>query len=175
MVTLGTITTGDPDISLGSPAAATVTIVNDDIPVLTINDPSVDEGDSGTTDPGFFVTSDLAVAPDAEVSFEWAAVNGTTDAADLVPANINGSLSFIGTPAGETIAIPVLIQTDTTLEPDETYTVVMSNGVIAGTSGTPTISDNGDGTIRDDDSATVSIAATDGQDFRYGVHLHPPS
>ena len=60
---------------VGTPAIATGTITNDDLPTLVINDVSVIEGDSGTINAGFTVTLSQAVGQD--VSVNYATANGT--------------------------------------------------------------------------------------------------
>jgi hypothetical protein len=135
------------------------TILNEDIPTLTINDSSVYEGDAGTVDPAFTVTTDLAVATGTTVSFNWEVQNGSTDAADFSGAT-TGSLSFNGVGAGVSLPIPLLIQGDTDVEPDESYTVKMNTGAITNTTGTPTISDTGSGEILNDEFEITMTAGT---------------
>ncbi|HID70427.1 MAG TPA: hypothetical protein EYP35_08215, partial [Desulfobacterales bacterium] len=157
-----TITLHDPSASATiSNANATATIVNDDIPTLTINDSSVYESDAGTIDPAFTVTTDLAVAAGTTVSFNWDVQHGSTDAADFSGAT-SGALSFDGVAAGASVAVPLLIQGDTDVEPDEAYTVSMNTGAISNTAGTPTISDTGDGEILNDEFEITMISGTNG-------------
>ena len=137
------------------------TILNEDIPTLTISDSSLYEGDSGLTDSGFTVTTDLEVAGDATVSFNWDVQNGNTDATDFFGAT-TGSLSFNGVPAGSFVNIPLSIQGDTDIEPDETYTVSMNTGAITNTAGTPIINDTGAGEILNDEFEITMVSGTNG-------------
>jgi PilY1 beta-propeller domain/Calx-beta domain len=137
------------------------TILNEDIPTLTINDSSVYESDAGTVDPAFTVTTDLAVAAGTTVSFNWDVQHGTTDAADFSGAT-SASLSFDGVVAGSSVAVPLLIQGDTDVEPNESYSVRMNTGAISNTAGTPTISDTGNGEILNDEFEITMISGAEG-------------
>jgi parallel beta-helix repeat protein len=109
---------------LASPATATVTITDDDVPSrATIADAHVTEGNSGTVNATFNVA--LSPAPTAPASVAWTTNPGTAGAADFAAAN--GTLNFA---AGETQkTITVAINGDTFYEPDETFTVALSNPV----------------------------------------------
>jgi len=151
-----TDTTAEPDetvvISLnagsgytvGSPNSATGTIRNDDLPTLSINDVSVNEGDSGTTSATFTVSL-TQPAGTGGVSFDIATADGTATAGvDYVAASLTGQTI----PAGSSSAtFTVLVNGDTLNEPSETFFVNVSNPVGA------TIGDGqGQGTIVNDDA-----------------------
>lgn len=112
---------------------------------ITIDDITVTEGNSGTTNAIFTVTrtGDLS----ATTTVDWATANGTADSADL--AAQSGSLTFNATET--TKQITVAVNGDTLFETNETYFVNLTNPVNA------TISDNqGLGTITNDDPIVVN-------------------
>src|SRR5262249_16047142 len=140
-------------VNLASPTNATIldgqgvgTITNDDPPpTLSINDVSVTEGNTGTTNAVFTVTLNGASALPATVSF--ATADGTATTANLDYAAASGTLTF--NPGTTTQLITVAVQGDTTNEPNETFNVNLSAPLNA------TIADGqGDGTILNDDAAT---------------------
>ncbi|AZR36764.1 autotransporter domain-containing protein [Xanthomonas vasicola] len=130
--------------TVGSPNSATGTILNDDLPVLSINDVSVNEGDAGTTNATFSVSLS-APAGAGGVSFDIATADGTATAgADYVASSLTGQTI----PAGSSSAtFTVLVNGDTLAEPNETFFVNVSNVTGA------TVSDGqGLGTIVNDDA-----------------------
>jgi glucose/arabinose dehydrogenase len=125
------------------------TINNDDgLPSISINNVSLNEGNSGTSSAAFTVT--LSNASSQTVTVNFSTANGSATAGtDYVAAS--GSLSFA---AGETSkSISVTVNGDTTFEPNETFNVNLSGAANA------TIADNqGVGTISNDDTQpTISI------------------
>ena len=142
---------------------ATGTIVNDDTAAVTIADASADEGDSIT----FTVTLDNAVAGGFTVTPSFtdvSAVEGTDYTANTA------ALSFAGT-AGETKTFTVATTEDTTIEPDDTFTVSLS---VSGTSATVTATDTATGKILNDDTPTLTIAdasADEGDAITFTVTL----
>jgi len=151
-----TDTTAEPDetvvISLnagsgytvGSPNSATGTIRNDDLPTLSINDVSVNEGDSGTTNATFTVSLSQP-AGTGGVSFDIATADGTATAGvDYVAASLTGQTI----PAGSSSAtFTVLVNGDTLNEPSETFFVNVSN-----INGATAADAQGQGTIVNDDA-----------------------
>ena len=120
-------------------------------PSLTINDVSVNEGNSGTTTATFTVT--LSPASSQTVTVGYATANGSATAgSDFVGAS--GTLTFA--PSTLTQTISITINGDTTVEPTETFGVSLSGAVNA------VISDGqGTGSITTDDGApSPSITAT---------------
>ncbi len=141
------VASGDIDITDG----AIVTIISDDSNALSINDPSVAEGDVGSTILQFTVSLDApALAGGASVDFSTA--NATAIAGSDYIAT-TGKISFA---AGETSkTIDVTVNSDAIVELDETLTVTLSNP----TGTNVVIADNsGTGTITNDDAAMVTIA-----------------
>ena len=144
-------------VNLNSVTGATVgdgqgegAINNDDAaPTLSINDVSVTEGNSGTTNLAFTVTKTGSTALTATVNY--ATANGTATTADNDYVAASGTLTFL---AGETTkTINVTVNGDTDVETNETLAVNLSGATNA------TISDaQGQGTINNDDATPfVSI------------------
>lgn len=129
-------------------AQGTGTILNDDpLPTLSINDVTVAEGNSGTTTATFTVT--LSAASGRAVTVAFATADGTAQASSDYQAT-SGTLSFA--PGETSKLINVLINGDTTVEPNETFNVNLSNAVNA------TIADNqGVGTILNDDTVLPPV------------------
>lgn len=126
------------------------TILDDDAPpVLTLNAPSVVEGDSGPTPMNFIAT--LSAASSFDVSFSRATVNGSAAAGSDYTAIAASSVTI---PAGQTsVTIPVNVLGDTTVEGNENFSLVLSTIANSSTSSVSTL-----GTIIDDDSLiTLSI------------------
>ena len=133
--------------------SATISLTDDDgAPTLSINDPSVNEGDSGSASLTFTVTLSAASAKEVTVGYSDAGTGDATSGTDYtaLPA---GTLTFAAGDTSETITVSVT--GDTTDEPNETVEVRLgsaSNATVSATAGT------GTGTITDDDGApTVSI------------------
>ena len=147
---------GSATNSLGitNPSNLTLTITDDDgPPSLSIDSPSVGEGDTGTANLTFTVS--LSTASDKQVTVDYAeGSTGTATAGTDYTALPSGTLTF---GAGDTSEqFTVTVTGDTTDEPNETVVVTLSspaNATIGAMSGT------GTGTITDDDPApTVTLA-----------------
>jgi hypothetical protein len=110
-------------------------------PALSILDVAVPEGNTGTSPATFTVT--LSSAASQQVTVHYATSNGTATAGSDYVAT-SGDLTFS---IGQTVAtFPVSINGDGRDEPDETFSVTLSNPVNA------TIDrGTGQGTITDDD------------------------
>ncbi len=118
------------------------------IPNLSVNNLSLNEGNSGTTPFNFTVT--LSAVTTQTVTVNYATANGTATAPSDYQTTA-GSLSF--SPGETSKTVTVLVNGDTEIEPDETFTVSLSgavNGVITGGLGT--------GMIVTDDFCTYSIS-----------------
>src|SRR5207249_3695439 len=103
-----------------------VTILDDDATVLAINDVSVVEGNSGTTNA--VLTVSLSAASAQTVTVNYATANGTATAgSDYISAN--GTLTFLPGETSKTITVRVL--GDTVYESDETLVVNLSSAVNA--------------------------------------------
>ena len=116
---------------------------------LTINDVSLNEGNSGTTSFDFTVSLS-SPAGAGGVTFDIATADGTATAPSDFTVN---SLTGQTIPAGNsTYTFSVLVNGDTTFEPNETFSVNVANVTGA------TLSDGqGQGTIVNDDVATALI------------------
>jgi hypothetical protein len=119
-------------------------------PTLSINDVTVTEGNSGTTNATFTVTK--SGPSDTSVDVDYATANGSATASTDYQST-SGTLKFDTNETQKTLTVPIL--GDTAVEPDETFFVNLSNARNA------TISDSqGVGTIVNDDAppAVLSIA-----------------
>ncbi len=118
---------------------------NDPLPVVTIDDASVTEGNDGTVTMGFSVKLSQASGEPVKVSF--ATGGGTANAADYSAAS--GALTF--DPGQTTKTVSVQVNGDTIDEDNETFNVTLSAPVGA-TLGPKAV---GVGTILDDDAPPV--------------------
>ncbi|WP_429002915.1 putative Ig domain-containing protein [Xanthomonas sacchari] len=163
--------------TVGSPSSATGTILNDDLPTLSINNVSQNEGNSGTT--AFTFTVSLSQpAGSGGVSFDIATANGTATAGtDYISSSVNG----LTIPAGSSSAtFTVQVIGDTLNEPNETFYVNVTNpngATITGGQGVGTINNDdaqpslsiGDVSVTEGNSGTttatfpVTLSAASGQ------------
>jgi hypothetical protein len=123
------------------------TISEDDAaPVLSIDDVALAEGTSGTTDAIFTVTLAGATAVDASAS--WTTSFGSATSADLV-----ASAGTVTIPVGAaSTTVSVAVKGDTIDEPNEAFSVTLSDPVAAA------IGDgSGAGTILDDDKTPARL------------------
>ncbi|MCL1560583.1 putative Ig domain-containing protein [Xanthomonas nasturtii] len=130
------------------------TIVNDDAaPSLSIDDISVNEGNSGTTTATFTVS--LSAANGQTVTVNYATADGTANAGSDYSAR-SGTLTFA--PGTTAQGVAVTVNGDTAVEPNETFSVGLSgasNASIARATGTGTI-------LNDDVVVTVGPASLPG-------------
>ncbi len=130
----------DTSVTLGSASLA----INA-LPTVSIGDVTQAEGNSGDTN--FVFTVSLSQASDQAITVVYNTTDGTATStgtgADYTPTS--GTINF--EPGTTTKLITVAVIGDTTVEPDETFNVVLSNPTNA-TLG----NDTGLGTILDDDS-----------------------
>ncbi|MGE3509552.1 MAG: beta strand repeat-containing protein [Vicinamibacterales bacterium] len=141
--------------------SATGTIVNDDVlvPQLSVSDASLNEGDAGIVTATFTVT--LSPGSATPVTVNWMTSDMTaTSPSDYMAAS--GSLAF---PTGSTSqTISVVVVGDSSVEPDETFAVLLStpvNAVIADATGV--------GTIRNDDMVIPGVGQTTSIEFLTGT------
>lgn len=117
-------------------------------PVVSFGSTSAAEGDSGTTP--FFFTITASPAPATDLNIGYATADGTATTANNDYVAKSGTATIA---AGTTsVTISVVVNGDTTTEPNETFSVVVTNagGAVIG-NGT------GTGTINNDDVAIVPI------------------
>jgi hypothetical protein len=132
-------------------------LLNDDGPTLSILDASVAEGQGGTKVMTFNVL--LSQAAGVPVTFDVASANGVpptiydggaTAGSDYTAVNLTG----VTIPAGQTArTIQVTISGDTTLEPNENFTLTLSNP-----SGATLYDRQAVGFIYNDDGPTLSVS-----------------
>ena len=136
--------------TVGAPSSATGTILNDDLPSLTINDVTASEGNAGTTSFTFTVSLSAPAGPGG-VTFDIATANGTATAGTDYVAN---SLTGQTIPAGSsTYTFTVQVNGDTLNEPSKTFFVNVTNvtnAIVADGQGVGTI-------INDDPLPSLSI------------------
>jgi len=143
-----TVSISDATNAVLSNATAIGTILNDDVvapalPVVSVGNASIVEGNVGTSVLNFPVTLSIA-APAGGVTLTYSTANGTATAGSDYVAVAAGSVTI---PAGAlTGSLPVTINGDTVVEPDETLTVAI-NGATNATLGTVSAT----GTIVNDD------------------------
>ena len=133
------------------------TILDDDAtPSLAINNVSVTEGNTGTTNAVFTVT--LSAASGRTVAVNYATANGTATSTSDYTA-VSGTLTFNAGTTSQQITVPV--RGDTVNEATETFNVNLSNATNA-----TIVTSQGVGTIIDNDpvpSVTINdVSITEG-------------
>ena len=121
------------------------------LPVVDVGNASISEGNVGTKVLNFSVTLSNA-APAGGVTLTYSTANGSATAGSDYVAVVAGTVVIA--PGASTGNLPVTINGDTTIEPDETFTVTIT-GALNATLGAATAT----GTILNDD-AVVAIAVT---------------
>ena len=119
---------------------------------LTINDVSTSEGNSGTTSFDFTITLS-GPAGAGGVTFDIATADGTAAApSDYTAKSLTGQTI----PAGSsTYTFSVLVNGDTDVEPDETFSVNVTN-----VTGATVVDGQGQGTIVNDDTNFCALSYT---------------
>ena len=153
--------------TVGVPNSATGTILNDDVPVLTISDASGVEGDSGTTTVGITISLNIPAGPGG-VPYTVTTASGTaTSGTDFVGGTLNGTI-----PAGSSSAnFNVAIIGDTLSEANENFFINVSgvsNATVVDSQALITITDDdalpslsvGDVTLTEGNSGTTSAVFT---------------
>src|SRR5213079_2229750 len=121
-------------------------------PTLAINDATLAEGNAGTTNFVFTVTRTGDLSGASSVLFVTADGTATVAGGDY-QAN-SGTLNFAASQA--TATITVLVNGDTAVEPNETFTVNLS-----GATGATITDGTGLGTITNDDVTPPTLAIND--------------
>ncbi|WP_166831721.1 Calx-beta domain-containing protein [Thalassoroseus pseudoceratinae] len=141
---LSSISAGGRDVTFTDSQGLGI-ITNDDASVLSINDVTILERNNGTSQAVFTVALDHAV--DSAVTVNFTTTDGTATAdTDYVASS--GTLNFTGD-AGEMQTILVDINGDHASEPDETFTVNVSN--LSADGRNVSLPSPGTGTIQNDD------------------------
>jgi hypothetical protein len=104
-------------------SSATVTIVNDDLPVMAVTNASVPEGEGGATAALVIVNLSGPVSHDVAVAYQTQDSTATTADGDYVAAS--GALMFPPGVVADTLM--VTMNGDTIFEPDEVFRLVLSN------------------------------------------------
>jgi hypothetical protein len=119
--------TGGTGVSIGSPSQGTGTILNDDaapLPTASINNVSNSEGDAGPTPFTFTVTLSAPASGTETVTYS------TSDGSAVAPGDYTAVAGGVVTfAAGATTAqLTINVNGDTTVEPNETFTVTLTSG-----------------------------------------------
>src|SRR3954447_13093689 len=151
-----------PILDTTSPLTDPSTNPPDTTPALSItaDQTSKLEGNSGTMPFTFTVTRSGSTAGTSSASY--AVSGGTANAADFGGTLPSGTVSFAAGETSKTITLKV--SGDTTVEPDESFNVVLSSPAGA-TIGTGTASS----TILNDDVAAPALYGTEGNDVLTGT------
>ncbi|MEO8352091.1 MAG: Calx-beta domain-containing protein, partial [Chthoniobacteraceae bacterium] len=159
---------------------ATVTIVDNDlIPVISVNSPTVSEGDSGTTDMVFTISLDGL--SDRPISVNYATADDTASSTGAPPDYVPVSGTLVFQPGETTKTVVVKVNGDTVQEVDETLSFNLTNvqnANPASTSGTGTILNEGDSTIGlsiNDVKVVEGPLATGAQTANFVVTLSAPA
>ncbi len=179
-------TIDEPDetvvVKLSSPSNATIatstgtgTITDDDdAPSLSINSPSVTEGDSGSKTLRFTVS--LSAASGKQVTVNYADGGGTATSGTDYRAITSSTLTFTAGQTSKNIDVSVI--GDTIDEPDETVVVKLSspsNATIATSTGTGTITDDDDAPSLSINSPSVTEGDSGSKTLRFTVSLSAAS
>ncbi len=134
------------------------TIIDTD-QAISISNLSQAEGNAGNTNFIFTVGVDGGAAAFEDIGFTFSTADGSATTASGDYTAVSGSGGTILQGANST-TVTVSVNGDTTLEPDENFTVSISNVSNGRVGATPTAT----GTIQNDDTASVSIAdASEGE------------
>ena len=145
-----TITADYSGTSQFAASSGSVVQTVDALPSISINDVSVVEGNSGTTN-ALFTVSLSAPTHTATVQVSYATADGTASSASDYAAR-TGALTFAPGTTTQTLSVPV--NGDNLIEPNETFTVNLSAASNA------SIGDaQGVGTIVNDDTVATTLGA----------------
>ena len=155
---------------------ATITLIDNDAPLLlSINSPSVTEGNSGSRDLTFTVTLSAASIEEVTVGYADAGTGTATPGADYAAIG-GGTLTFAAGTTSRTIAVSVT--GDVLDEADETVAVTLSdagNAIIGTATGTGTIADDDAAPTLSIDSPTVMEGDNGSASLTYTVTLSTAS
>jgi Calx-beta domain len=160
------LSSASPNASILDGAGAGTIVDDDAAPTISIGDVAPNEGENGV-----FIVS-LSNASSTQVTVNYATTHGSTSPADFT-GSLSGTVTF---PAGSTAqAITIATAEDTIDEPDETFTVSLSNASLNATIGDGL----GAGTIVDDDAPPIisinDATVTEGGSVVFTVSLSNPS
>jgi len=146
--------TGGTGYDIGTPNAATGTITNDDSATVSVSAATISEGNAGTSNLAFTVSLTNPVDVDTTVSFSTADLTAIAGSDYFAQSGVTVTIL-----AGQTSATRnVVINGDTTVELNETFTGTISNASASTRAVTLSATTSATATINNDDSATVSIS-----------------
>ena len=173
-VTLNSITSGDSDVSLGAADSASVTISDNDSAEVTIS--ANDSAASEPGDDGQFTVS-ISSLSDTDTVVAYTIGGDATSGDDFTP--LSGTVTIL---AGESSAtIDVTTIDDATLEDAETIVVTLDSVSAGDSDVTIGAANSATVTISDNDSAQVSVSASDpnasepGDSGQFTVSIDNPS
>ena len=135
---------------------------------LSVNDLSVTEGDSGTSNANFTLTRSGNLTGTSSV--KWATATGTASTSDFTTVAIT-TVSFAAYETTKTLTVP--IKGDLVDEPNETFKVNLSSpvgAILSDLSGTGTIVDN-EGTVTPGPSTFLSVNDVSVMEGNTGVNV----
>jgi len=139
--------------TLGSPSTAVLTIIDNDRPSASINDVTINEGNSGTTSAVFTVS--LTQTSTQTVTVTYSTANNTAVAGSDYVAQ-SGTLTF--SPGQSTKTITVLVNGDSIPEANESFFVNLTSATNANI-----LKGQGVATIINDDIAELANISTRGR------------
>jgi len=142
---------------------AMATIVNDDLPVLSVSDTTLAEGNTGVQPMSFRLR--LAPTMPGPVAFHYETVDGTASAADHDYEPVSGDTLFA--PGADQVVISVPVYGDSVLEENEAFTLRVTSAQAHVDSA------GGIGVIANDDRTTFARVPVSVSLYPYGTL--PPS
>jgi Autotransporter beta-domain/Calx-beta domain len=140
------------------PPPVTITILNDDVPVVNVSAATDTEGNSGMKPMLFTITMTPPAAVPVNAAYQTADVTATAGQ-DYQAAS--GTLVFAPGESVKTVSVTII--GDTTVEPDETFSLVVTPTAISSSGALPGPTVSNTGFIRNDDAANLSIVSGNGQ------------
>ena len=167
-------------LELRNPANATLvnalvtgTILDDDFPLITVGNSTVLEGNEGSTSASFAVS--LSVPSTRDVSFDYATADGSATAPGDYTAR-KGTVTFAPGVTSQTIVVDV--NGDRITEPDENFTLALSNpanGILSATRAVGTILNDDGGVALFIDDASVKEGNSGFTTLEFSIRLSNPS
>ena len=132
--------------------------------ILSISDTSIDEGNSGTTNLAFTIS--VSATSDNDIKVKYRTENSSESNPAIAGEDYEAKSGIATITAGDTTTtITIGIIGDTNVEIDEVFDIVLSNPQYASLTG----NDRATGTIKNDDSATLSISDSSISEGNSGV------
>ena len=132
--------------------------------ILSMSDASIDEGNSGTTNLAFTIS--VSATSDNDIKVKYRTENSSESNPAIAGEDYEAKSGIATITAGDTTTtITIGIIGDTNVEIDEVFDIVLSNPQYASLTG----NDRATGTIKNDDSATLSISDSSISEGNSGV------